>query len=126
MTVNNKVTRINTFVTLHKKGVLILRILDKVSELLKQQNKKQIDLTNYLGVSKNVFTDWKSGRNKSYRKYIPQIAEFFNVSADYILGTEQQNPSLTDEQRELIEAYKAASPELQAAALAILRLKEGK
>ena len=61
--------------------------LDKIQALLKQQGKKQKDLTDYLGITKNAFTDWKSGRVKSYQKHIPKIAEFFNVSADYLLGT---------------------------------------
>ena len=63
-------------------------ILTNIIQLLKERNKKQIDLTNYLGVSKNIFTDWKSGRNTSYKKYLPEIAEFFNVSTDYLAGKE--------------------------------------
>ena len=43
---------------------------------------------NYLGLSKNVFTEWKSGRATSYMKHLPKIAEFFNVSVDYLLGKE--------------------------------------
>lgn len=40
----------------------------------------------YLGISKNVFTDWKSGKNKSYHKHLPKIADFFGVTVDYLLG----------------------------------------
>ena len=65
-----------------------MNTLDKITLLLKEQNKKQVDLCNYLGIKKNAFTSWKSGRNKSYEKYIGKIAEFFNVSADYLLGTD--------------------------------------
>lgn len=64
--------------------------IDKICTLIKNQGKKQIDLTNYLGVSKNVFTDWKAGRNNSYQRYLPQIAEFFNMSIDELLGKEEQ------------------------------------
>lgn len=60
--------------------------IDKIINLLAEQNKKQKELTDYLGISKNSFTDWKSGRIKSYTKYIPQIAAFFGVSTDYLLG----------------------------------------
>lgn len=63
----------------------ILCTLSIISNLLKEQNKKQKDLTDYLGITKNSFTNWKSGQNKSYKKYIPQIAEFFGVSTDYLL-----------------------------------------
>lgn len=63
-----------------------MEVLNKILSLLKEQNKKQSELTSYLGLSKNVFTNWKSGVSASYKKYLPQIAEFFNVSTDYLAG----------------------------------------
>lgn len=66
---------------------------------LKKQNKKQIDLTDFLGLSKNAITEWKSGRNKSYTKYIYQIAAFLDVSPQYLLGEteerQKENPPTT-------------------------------
>ena len=49
-----------------------------------------MDLTDYLGISKNAFTNWKIGDNSSYMKHLPKIAEFFGVSVDYLLGKETQ------------------------------------
>ena len=72
-------------------------VLHTILELLKQQNKKQKELCDYLDISKNVFTDWKSGRNKSYLKYLPQISEFFNVSVDYLLGRTDIKKAPSDE-----------------------------
>lgn len=63
-----------------------MRTINKILTLLKEQNKKQKDLTDFLNVSKGVFTDWKSGKNTSYKKHIDKIAEFFDVSTDYLLG----------------------------------------
>ena len=60
--------------------------LDKILQLLKEQHKRQIDLTTYLGLHKNAFSNWKSGQNNSYMKYLPQIAEYLGVSVDYLLG----------------------------------------
>ena len=62
--------------------------LDRILELIEQNNIKQKDLTDYLGISKNAFTNWKGGFNQSYKRYLPQIAEFFNVSIDYLAGKE--------------------------------------
>ena len=78
------------FGVLHKKGVLILNTFDKIDMLLKQQKKKQIQLTNYLGLNKNAYSDWKIGRTSSYTKHLSQIAEFFDVSVDYLLGKEKK------------------------------------
>jgi repressor LexA len=63
-----------------------LNTFDTIDFLLKKNHKRQIDLTNYLGVPKAIYTGWKSGRTRSYTKYLPQIADFFGVSVDYLLG----------------------------------------
>lgn len=68
-----------------------MEVLHKIIQLLKENNKKQMDLTNYLGISKNAVTNWKIGDNKSYMKHLPKIAEFFGVSVDYLLGKENAN-----------------------------------
>lgn len=72
-----------------------MEVLNNISILLKEQDKKQIELTDHLGLSKNVFTEWKAGRANSYMKYLPQIADFFNVSVDYLLGREQTKKDST-------------------------------
>lgn len=61
-----------------------------IIELLQETGKTQKELTDYLGITKNAFTDWKSGRIKSYQKHLPKIAEFFNVSVDYLLGRDSK------------------------------------
>lgn len=65
-----------------------MEVLHKIVSLLKQNEKKQKELTDFLSVSHNVFTEWKAGRNSSYMKHLPKIAEFFGVSVDYLLGKE--------------------------------------
>ena len=67
---------------------MFLVVLNNIISLLKDQNKKQIDLTNFLGLSKNIFSEWKSERSTSYMRHLPKIAEFFNVSVDCLLGKE--------------------------------------
>ena len=60
--------------------------LNKILELLNKQGKQQKDLAEFLGINKNNITDWKSGKSKSYTKYLPQIATFLGVSVDYLVG----------------------------------------
>ena len=74
--------------------------LDIIKSLLKSEKKTQQELCQYLGVSKQAFTEWNGGRNTSYKKYLPQIAEFFGVSVDYLLGKSEEkekSPSVSDE-----------------------------
>lgn len=100
--------------------------LERIVSLLKQQGKKQKDLTDFLGITRHAFTDWKSGRIKSYQKHIPKIAEFLGVSTDYLLGKENSPLSCDNElsptQKELIALFDSAAPELQSAVLAVLKV----
>lgn len=65
--------------------------LDKIKELLEKKGLKQKDLTDFLGLSKNAFTNWNNGNNNSYIKHLPKIAEFLGVSVDYLVGNEEQS-----------------------------------
>lgn len=62
------------------------KIIQRICEELERKGKKQIDLTNYLHISQNAMTDWKSGRIKSYMKYLPQIAEFLELPIETLTG----------------------------------------
>lgn len=59
--------------------------IDKIIALLDSTERTQKQLTDFLGIEKSVFTTWKSGKSQSYNKYLSKIAEFFNVSTDYLL-----------------------------------------
>ena len=61
-------------------------ILDNIFELLNEKNIGQKDFAKAIGIPPQVVSDWKGGRNKSYKKHILQIAEFFNVSVDYLIN----------------------------------------
>lgn len=76
-----------------------MEILDKISYLLKEKKRKQKELTDYIGISKYNYTDWKAGKSNSYMKYLPQIAEFLDVSLDYLVGT---TPDQKDRKNETV------------------------
>ena len=90
---------IRKFITFIQKGGEIMEILDKIILCLKQNHKTQKDLTAFLGIATSSMSDWKNGRNSSYLKYISQIAEYLNVSTDYLLGNEQKEKSLSEEDK---------------------------
>ena len=60
-----------------------------ILKLMEQTKTTQKQLCTYLGIGEPKFTDWKKGRIKSYNKYLPGIASYFNVSTDYLIyGTD--------------------------------------
>lgn len=44
------------------------------------------ELERKIGIKPKTINKWNSGYVKSYDKYIPQIASYFHVSTDYLLG----------------------------------------
>lgn len=71
--------------------------LERILKLLKSSGKRQKELTDFLGISANSFTNWKLGLNTSYKKYVYAIAEFFDVSVEYLNGeTNEEKPKSED------------------------------
>lgn len=62
-----------------------MNTLNKILKELSTTQKTQKELCEFLGIGKQAFSDWKSGKSSSYMKYLPQIADFFGVSVDYLL-----------------------------------------
>ncbi|MCM1579303.1 MAG: helix-turn-helix domain containing protein [Ruminococcus sp.] len=86
-------------------------ILDRITMLL--GSREQQELTEYLNLKKTAYTDWKSGKSKSYRKYLIEISEFFNVSIDYLVyGKETRPPNecLTPDERQFIDKFNRLEP----------------
>lgn len=58
------------------------------------------ELAEHLGIHPNVITNWLNGRNKSYRRYVNEIAAFYGVSVDYLLGNADSKEKQPDSQNE--------------------------
>ena len=70
-----------------------MNTLDKILSLLTEKGIQQKTFAENIGVTKHTITDWKNGRSKSYMKYIDKIADFYDVSADYLLEkTDDKSP----------------------------------
>lgn len=74
-----------------------MNTLDKILSLLTEKGIQQKTFAENIGVTKHTITDWKNGRSKSYMKYIDKIADFFDVSADYLLEKTDDKSTLPKE-----------------------------
>ena len=61
-------------------------VIDKIIYLFDYKTHNQKELAEYLNIPENKISEWKSGKTKSYKKYVSKIAEFFDVSTDYLLN----------------------------------------
>ena len=67
---------------------------ERIKSLFEKSGKTDADLEKEIGIPAKKISQWNIGYTKSYQKYIPQIASYFHVSTDYLLGnTDDPSPS---------------------------------
>ena len=76
-------------------------ISEQISRLRKMQNKTQKDVSDYIGVSRAVVSDYERGRKKPSPDTLGKIATFFGVTTDYLLG--RDGTKVTNDIDEVIE-----------------------
>lgn len=65
--------------------------MDTVSRIFSLLQEKRIEQKKFavlLGTTDKTVSAWRTGRSKSYTKYIPQIAEILNTTTEYLLTGE--------------------------------------
>lgn len=66
---------------------------ERLNKLLSENNISRYRLAKDLGVCKQTVTFWCDGINEPKISYLKLIAEYFYVSADYLLGLENYDGS---------------------------------
>ena len=67
-----------------------------IENLCKTRKINITQMCKQLGIPRSVFSELKAGRTKTLSgKYIAPIAEYFNVSTDYLLTGEQEEKPTT-------------------------------
>lgn len=84
----------------------------KIIELRQRKGATQKDLADFVGVGVPCVSLWESGKRLINAKYLEKIADFFNVSTDYLMGiTPEELKGLTAEEQELVELIKQLNEE---------------
>lgn len=61
---------------------------NRIKELRKEKGVSQQMIAEYVGVSQKAIDYWEREINEPKASYIVRLAEFFDCSADYLLGRE--------------------------------------
>lgn len=86
-------------------------IIDRIFELVDKQFKEQKDFAAAVGVSDDTVSDWRRRKSASCTKskHLTRIAEVLGTTTDYLnYGTRPEDEHLTDEERQLLLAYRNA------------------
>ena len=61
-------------------------LLPRIRDLREDHDKKQLELASYLHVRPNTYSDYERGKINIQIDTLIKIAEFYNVSLDYLVG----------------------------------------
>ena len=66
----------------------------KFDELLRANGTSVYRVSKATGISASTFTDWKNGRSVPKADKMRKIADFFGVTLDALLGSENQSAAI--------------------------------
>lgn len=72
-------------------------IADKIKSLREARDMTQTTLAKTLGVTRSGVNAWEMGISVPSTHYIVELAKYFNVSTDYLLGIEKSSTISTEE-----------------------------
>lgn len=92
----------------------LLSLADRIKSLRESAGLTQAEIARTLGISRSGVNAWEMGLSVPSTQYIVELAKYFNVSTDYLLGMESTSTisieGLTQKQvsvlRETIECFK--------------------
>lgn len=101
---------------------------ERLNQLFDADPRNDSAIGDALGVSKQTISAWRNGTRSPKRSMIIQIAKHYNVTEEWLMGWDLPAPvhplpggQLTAEERELLEAYRAADDRARADALNTLK-----
>lgn len=62
----------------------------KLKELRTEKKLKQLEVANFLGITSQAYGNYESGKRQPDPENLLKLADYFNVSVDYLLGRENQ------------------------------------
>lgn len=83
--------------------------MNKICELRKIKKISQAELGKIIGVAQNTLSNWENGNREIDNESLIKLADYFDVSTDYILGRTDED--LSDELIILNRNAKKLSPE---------------
>lgn len=96
---------------------------DTLKMLRKQRKIKQSEMAAALNVTQGAIANWENGIRAPSIDALPDIARLLDVSIDQLFGI-QPTPQiiLTDEEKRVLSAYRAADDKIKRGALSMLEM----
>lgn len=89
---------------------------ERLKKLRQQRGVNQTDLSKFLHYGSSAIANYENGRNEPSYDVLINIADYFGVSTDYLLGKDNQPVSyqkIEFDEAELLENYRKMNKDLQ-------------
>ena len=94
---------------------------DRLKELREEKGLTQIQLSEDLGMSRGAVGNYEAGARTPRLEDLENIADYFNVEIDYLIGRTNKRPEFSLEEQWIMRCYKNADPDTKAAIKTLLR-----
>lgn len=113
------------------------QLAKKLQALRQQKDVSQSEIAKYIELSVGAYQNYENGRREANYETLCKLADFYEVSTDYLLGrtpvkqmaTEQSDEfdgiDMSEIENQIIEKYTALSEEMRAFCLDIFRQMSG-
>lgn len=79
----------------------------RLKELRKQKKLRQQDVADAINCSQAVYSRYENGEREPSKIVLNSLADFYNVSVDYILGRDQAEPAQNETEEEALQKENA-------------------
>lgn len=100
--------------------------MNRISELRKEKHLNQIGLAMKLNISQYMVSAYETGRHQPAMDMLIQLADFFDVSIDYLVGRSNIRSSadsisnLTEKESRLLNMFRTLSDDKKEQAIGII------
>ena len=104
----------------------------RLKELREERGVSMMTLAKAIGVSDTAVCKWENQDSEPKLSYIIKLADYFNCSADYLIGRSDEfgsyigNTQLTEEEKKILTGFHTMSPQTKTIAIEIMNILQNK
>lgn len=104
----------------------------RLKELREERGVSMMTLARAIGVSDTAVCKWENQDSEPKLSYIIKLADYFNCSADYLIGRSDdfggyiEQTQLTEEEKLILKNFRSLSPQIKLIASEIMNILKNK
>ena len=87
--------------------------VNRIRDLREDRDLRQIDVSEAIGIDQRTLSNYETGKTNPDSFAIIKLADFFGVSADYLIGRTNENKVTADEIIKKIDRLRAALDDIE-------------